>query len=67
MAPWVLVFSIHTLHPAAAIAFSKIPARSICIYILINSCNERSFYERVVLGVGRHIGFAESFIKLHFT
>jgi hypothetical protein len=55
MAPWVVVLSIHALHPGAAIALSKIPARSICIYILINSYNEISFYERVVLGVGRHI------------
>ena len=57
------MLSIHALHPGTAIPFSNIPGRSMCIHILINYCNERSFYERVVLGVGRHIGFAESFKK----
>lgn len=58
MAPWVLVLSIHALHPGAAFALSKIPSRSICVYILIDYCDERSFYERLCC-VDRHIGFTE--------
>lgn len=41
MAPWVLVLSIHALHPGAAFALSKIPSRSICVYILIDYCEDR--------------------------